>query len=84
MLLHSKLKISQKNGQYVFGKNDLFAVVIALRYLISNDDFKDFKRELLHLVNDTLKKCPHVSKEKLLDTMGFPENWDKILRYKKF
>ena len=84
MLLHSKLKISQKNGQYVFGKNDLFAVVVALRYLISNDDFKNFKRQLLHLVNDILKKCPHISKEKLLNSMGFPENWDKILRYKKF
>ena len=48
-----------------------------------NEDFKKFKRDLLRLINDTLKKCPHISKEQLLKNMGFPENWDKILRYKK-
>ena len=83
MPLHDKLKIVKKKGQFVSGKSDLFAVVIALRYLIGNEDFKKFKRDLLRLINDTLKKCPHISKEQLLKNMGFPENWDKILRYKK-
>ena len=31
MVLHSKLQLPQKNGQYTIGKKDLFAVVIALR-----------------------------------------------------
>lgn len=84
MPLHSKLKLAQKNGHYVCGKSDLFAVVIALRYLIGKEDFKKFKRDLLHLINNVLKKCPHISRRQLLDTMGFPENWDKILRYRKF
>ena len=83
MPLHDKLKIAKKKGQFISGKSDLFAVAIALRYLIGNEDFKRFKRDLLHLINDTLKKCPHISKEQLLKNMGFPENWDKILRYKK-
>lgn len=83
MPLHSKLKIPKKNGQYIYGKSDLFAVVIALRYLIGNEDFKKFKRNLLHLINNVLKQCPHISKKQLLTNMGFPENWDKILRYKK-
>lgn len=83
MPLHDKLKVTKKKGQFVSGKSDLFAVVIALRYLIGNEDFKKFKRDLLHLINDTLKKCPHIAKEQLLKNMGFPENWDKILRYKK-
>ena len=37
MPLHDKLKITKKKGQFVSGKNDLFAVVIALRYLIGNE-----------------------------------------------
>ncbi len=82
--LHEKLKITRKNGQYISGKSDLFAVVIALRYLIGNEDFKIFKRNLLHLVNDTLKKCPHISREQLLNNMGFPKNWSKMLKYKLF
>ena len=78
-----KLNIPQKNGQYTSGKNDLFAVMLALRYLIDNEDFKKFKRNLLHIINNVLKKCPHLSKEQLLNAMGFPESWDKILRYRK-
>lgn len=84
MPLHSKLNIPKKNGHYIYGKNDLFAVVIALRYLLSNEDFKIFKRNLLHLINSILKKCPHISKEQLFKNMGFPENWDKISKFKKF
>lgn len=83
MPLHKKLNIPQKNGQYTSGKNDLFAVKLALRYLIDNEDFKKFKRNLLHIINNVLKKCPHLSKEQLLNAMGFPESWDKILRYRK-
>ncbi|MDO4475099.1 MAG: Abi family protein [Eubacteriales bacterium] len=29
------------------------------------------------------KNCPHISQELLFSKMGFPENWDKIARYKK-
>jgi len=58
--------------------------MLAFRYLIDNKDFKKFKRNLLHIINNVLKKCPHLSKEQLLNAMAFPENWDKILRYKKF
>lgn len=83
MPLHCKMKIPQKRGQYCCGKNDLFAVVIALRYLIENDEFKNFKRDLLKLINSVLKKCPHISKENLLSQMGFPVKWDSITRYKK-
>lgn len=84
MPLHEKLKIPKKKGQYICGKSDLFAVVIALRYLIWNEDFKKFKQDLLHLINNSLKKCPHISKKQLLTNMGFPENWNQILKYKKF
>ena len=82
-LLHSKLEIPYKKGLYQNGKNDLFAVVIALRYLISNGEFKIFRKNLTLLIKDVLKKCPHLTEEQLLKEMGFPENWSKITRYKK-
>ena len=82
-LLHKKLQISQKNGNYLYGKQDLFAVVIALRNLIGAEDFKVFKSCLTKLINKVLKQCPHLTREQLLKEMGFPENWDKIMRYKK-
>ena len=82
-LLHKKLQIPQKNRSYQYGKQDLFAVVIALRYLISDEAFKAFKSGLTKLINKVLKQCPHLTREQLLEEMGFPENWEKIMRYKK-
>ena len=33
-LLHKKLGISKNGSKYIYGKNDLFSVVIAFRYLL--------------------------------------------------
>lgn len=82
-MLHRKLQLPYQKGQYTIGKKDLFAVVIALRYLIDNDEFKQFKAELKRLIHSILKSCPHVSQELLFSKMGFPANWEKISLYKK-
>ena len=73
----------KKKNNYICGKNDLFAVVIALRYLISQEDFKILKANLRKLINNVLSQCPHLTKNKLLSEMGIPENWENISRYRK-
>lgn len=82
-VLHRKLGIPTRNGAYLFGKQDLFAVVIALRYLIPHDEFKIFKRRLKSAIKVVLKNCPHISEKQLYDYMGFPANWEKVNRYLK-
>ncbi|MBQ8802258.1 MAG: Abi family protein [Tyzzerella sp.] len=82
-VLHKKLKIQQKKGQYLLGKNDLFSVVIALRYLINNHEFTSFKKSLKKLIKTVLYNCPHLTETQLLSKMGFPSNWDSITRFKK-
>ena len=82
-LLHAKLSIPQKKNLYIYGKNDLFAVVLSLRYLIRDDEFKMFKKSLSPLIKRVLANCPHLDKNQLLRQMGFPNNWDKIIKYKK-
>lgn len=81
--LHKKLEISQRNGQYTFGKQDLFSVVIALCYLIKFDEFKQFMSQLSSLIVKVLQNCPHLSEEQLLKQMGFPRNWSDIIRLQK-
>jgi abortive infection bacteriophage resistance protein len=80
--LHQKLSIPQLGTQYVSGKKDLFAVVIAFRYLLSKADFLGFKSELVKQIENYLKKSQRISEEQLLGAMGFPENWKTITRYK--
>jgi hypothetical protein len=75
--------IARKKGAYVNGKHDLFAVVIALKYLIPDGEFKEFKRKLIALIDKVNKGCPHLTQKDLFNYMGFPSNWEKIIRYKK-
>ena len=81
--IHRKLKIAQKGSQYVNGKNDLFSVVIALRYMLNDQWYKEFIKEVKALIDKYLKKHDSISEQELYEKMGFPENWRKITRYRK-
>ncbi|MDO5424962.1 MAG: Abi family protein [Eubacteriales bacterium] len=81
--LHNKLGIPQNGTQYTLGKHDLFAVVIAFRYLLPNDEFKRFKASLMRLIQNYLKSTGAMAVETLYQYMGFPSNWSKITTYRK-
>ena len=80
--LHAKLAIPKERSLYQYGKNDLFAVVIAFRYLLPKEEFLVFKRALTSQIDKFLSSTSHVSEEELLNAMGFPENWKKITLYR--
>lgn len=78
MALHRELAIPKKGTQYSCGKHDLFAVVIAFRYLLSDDDFKKFKESLLRIITHYLRISTALSESELYKYMGFPSNWQNI------
>ena len=80
--LHRKISIPLVGIQYQYGKNDLFAVVIAFRYLIPNKDFHVFQRKLSRLIDNVSANLTHIDSLELLERMGFPQNWKKITRYR--
>jgi len=80
--LHAKLSIPQKGKQYLYGKRDLFGVVIAFRYLLPKDDFLKFKRTLSKIITAYCKQSSRIAQSGLLAAMGFPSNWEHITRYK--
>ena len=82
LLIHEKLNIPQKGSQYIYGKNDLFAVVISLRYMLPCDLFTEYKRELSKLINSYIK-ISTIPVEEFLNEMGFPINWSDISKYRK-
>ncbi len=79
--LHQKLSIPKNGIQYQYGKKDLFAVVIAFRYLIPTRDFCSFKAKLSRLISKASEKIIHIEYSELPDHMGFPPNWKDITRY---
>lgn len=80
--LHRKLGIVRKGQEYTQGKRDLFGCVIALRYLLSKEDFLAFKRRLASTIDRYLAKTDAVGRKELYAFMGFPDNWKDITRYR--
>lgn len=80
--IHAKLQIPMDQEQYIYGKKDLFAAVIAFRYLLPKKDFFSFKRSLNKTIMNLNKSVTHISEGELLHQMGFPPNWKDITRYR--
>lgn len=81
--VHKILNILRKKSQYIKGKNDLFAVVITLKYLLDEYDFRKFIEKMEKEIEKLLKDTKQIQKEQLLKYMGFPENWIDIKDCKK-
>jgi len=76
--VHIQLGIPKKKGQFIKGKNDLFAVVIVLKYLLDEDEFEGFVEELENLFDDLFNKTRIIQRTQVYKYMGFPENWSDI------
>ena len=81
--LHVKLEIPMNGQQYIYGKKDLFAVIISFRYLLTPADFSAFKRRLSLLIANTVRKSDSLETATLLKAMGMPSNWKNISFYKR-
>lgn len=81
--LHQKLGIAKRGAQYIYGKTDLFAIVIAFRYFLPSEDFLKFKASLNRIIKHYLRSSVAITEVELLPMMGFPQNWAKISSYKK-
>ena len=81
-LLHRKMGLPKNGIQYTVGKKDYFGLVIALRYMLPQQDFLTYKRELKKLIDLYCRKSQRLSKQDLLTQMGMPVNWESITRYK--
>lgn len=81
--IHKILLLPQKNGLYKKGKNDLFAVVIVLKYLLDEDVFKELIDSLEEIINDLLNTTKIIDRNQLYKYMGFPNNWKEIRNCEK-
>ena len=74
------LSLPQSGNQYEKGKQDLFAVVIAFRYLLPGKIFWNL-RKLIKEIDRVNREVEHISEVELLNKMGFSENWKSITKY---
>lgn len=81
--LHKKMHIQLNGSQYTQGKRDYFGLIVAFRYLLSDDSFISFKRDLIKLIRCYQKQSTRLSKQELYSALGLPNNWTSITRYKR-
>lgn len=79
--LHAKMVLPKRGNQYMYGKQDLFAVAIAFRYLLPKENFITFQTKLAAELLKINSQLIHITEDELMSHMGFPENWKDITRY---
>lgn len=77
-IYHQLLDVRKVNGEYVYGKNDLFALVIILKQLLDADKFKSMVIELENAIRTLDYNLKSISVYTVLNTMGFPKNWKDL------
>ena len=75
---HDILNIEKKDDTYVYGKNDLFALIIILKEMLTKEEFTDMLYQIGYEVDILDGKVDSVSLKVILNKMGFPVNFRDI------
>ena len=77
---HELLDIPKMDGEYIYGKNDLFSLILILKYVLSEDDFTLMMNEISFEVDLLAGRLKVINITKVLDKMGFPLNFKELAR----
>ena len=76
---HKKLNIFKMDDEYIYGKNDIFAVIIIFKYFLSDDEFRLMIKEFEYELEKLDGRIDSIPVEKILDMMGVPKNYMDIV-----
>lgn len=77
--IHYKLDIDMTDEEYNYGKNDLFALVIIMKKMLTEIEFRELIHELgyeIDVLDGLVETVPLIT---ILNKIGFPDNWRDIL-----
>ncbi len=75
---HYLLSIDMTNDEYNFGKNDLFAIIIIMKQMLSETEFVQLINEIGYEIDILAGKVNVVPINLILNKIGFPDNWRDI------
>ena len=76
---HSILNIKKLDGEYINGKNDIFALIIILKRLLTDVDFKMMMNEINYELDRLSGKLNSIKIDDVIEKMGFPSNYKDIM-----
>ncbi len=68
-----------ENGEYMYGKNDLYAIILIMKRMLSEDEFRDIIYEIGYEIDILDGKVDAVPLNSILNRIGFPDNWRYIV-----
>ena len=77
------LKIKKVDDEYIYGKNDLFALIIIMKQMLIAEDFKNMTIELDNVIGTLNYNLNIISVEQVLNRMGFPLNWKDLAKMER-
>ena len=75
---HLQLGIPKVDDEYIYGKHDIFALLIILKELLTTDDFKMMMNEICYEIDKLSSKLKVIDVSKVLYRRGFPENYKQL------
>lgn len=77
---HRILEITKdENNEYMYGKNDLYAIILIMKKMLSEEEFRDIIFEIGYEIDILDSKVDTVSLNSILNKIGFPDNWRNIV-----
>ncbi len=76
---HQQLCIEIIEDEYKYGKNDLYAMVIIMKQMLSEDEFRDLMNQVSYEADILEGRLHSVSTISILNSCGFPNNWKNIM-----
>jgi abortive infection bacteriophage resistance protein len=76
---HELLNIKKIDDIYVNGKNDIFAVILIIKQMLSKDKFNDLMNEINGALNKFDSSVKTISKKDIIKKMGFPDNYNELI-----
>ena len=77
---HNYLNIPKMDGEFIYGKDDLFALIIILKRILREENFHLLLQEISYELDILAGKLHTINIDKVMDLMGFPTNYKNILR----
>lgn len=82
-IYHQLLDIPKENNEYIYGKNDLFALLIIMKQLLQTEEFKNMTMELENIIQTLNYNLNTITINQVLARMGFPVNWKDLAKIER-
>ncbi len=76
---HEEMNIPKMDGEYIYGKNDLFAVIIIFKILLNKKNFRLMMKEIEYEIELLDGRIDTIEIDRVLDRMGFPKDYINII-----